>query len=146
MRLWSLHPKFLDSKGLVALWREGLLARKVLHGKTKGYTNHPQLLRFRAHPTPLDAIDAYLAGVLQESRLRGYRFDTSKIDETTTAFTIEVTTGQLQFEWEHLLKKLATRAPELFKKHKNNQPEPHPLFTLKPGKIQSWEKPPTSHI
>lgn len=32
MRLWSLHPSYLDAVGLVALWREGLLARKVLQG------------------------------------------------------------------------------------------------------------------
>jgi len=25
MRLWTLHPKYLDARGLVALWREGLL-------------------------------------------------------------------------------------------------------------------------
>ena len=46
MRLWSLHPKYLDIKGLVACWREGLLARKVLLDQTKGYKNHPQLIRF----------------------------------------------------------------------------------------------------
>ncbi|WP_368086417.1 pyrimidine dimer DNA glycosylase/endonuclease V [Nitrosomonas sp. Nm34] len=26
MRLWSIHPKYLDAKGLLALWREGLQA------------------------------------------------------------------------------------------------------------------------
>ena len=39
MRLWSLRPKYLDSQGLVALWREGLLAQAVLRGKTRGYRN-----------------------------------------------------------------------------------------------------------
>jgi len=43
MRIWSLHPKYLDSKGMVALWREALLAKQVLLNKTKGYKNHPQL-------------------------------------------------------------------------------------------------------
>jgi hypothetical protein len=33
MRIWSLHPKYLDSKGLVALWRESLLAKNVLRDK-----------------------------------------------------------------------------------------------------------------
>ncbi len=47
MRLWSLHPKYLDRQGLLAVWREGLLAQKVLQGKTKGYKNHPQLKRFQ---------------------------------------------------------------------------------------------------
>ena len=37
MRLWSLHPRCLDAKGLVALWREGLLAQEVLRGKTRDY-------------------------------------------------------------------------------------------------------------
>jgi hypothetical protein len=32
MRLWSLHPRYLDAKGLQAVWREGLLAKKVLQG------------------------------------------------------------------------------------------------------------------
>ena len=41
MKLWSIHPKYLDAKGLVALWREALLAQKVLDGKTEGYKNHP---------------------------------------------------------------------------------------------------------
>ena len=39
MRLWSIHPKYLDCKGLVALWREALLAKKVLRGKTRKYAN-----------------------------------------------------------------------------------------------------------
>ncbi|MEN6399799.1 MAG: pyrimidine dimer DNA glycosylase/endonuclease V, partial [Rectinema sp.] len=29
MRLWTLHPQYLDQKGLTAAWREGLLAKKV---------------------------------------------------------------------------------------------------------------------
>lgn len=37
MRLWSIHPRYLDTKGLVALWRETLLlAQAVLFGNTKG--------------------------------------------------------------------------------------------------------------
>ena len=43
MRLWSIHPRYLDSMGLVALWREALLAQAVLRGETKGYKFHPQL-------------------------------------------------------------------------------------------------------
>ena len=46
MRLWSLHPKYLDARGLVALWREALLAQAVLRGETRGYRHHPQLARF----------------------------------------------------------------------------------------------------
>ncbi|MGA2330816.1 MAG: pyrimidine dimer DNA glycosylase/endonuclease V [Syntrophales bacterium] len=49
MRLWSLHPGYVDARGLVALWREGMLARKVLQHQTKGYKNHLQLHRFSAY-------------------------------------------------------------------------------------------------
>ena len=63
MRLWSLHPSYLDSAGLVALWQEGLLARKVLSSQTKGYIHHPQLHRFRKLPSSSNA------GRLPESRL-----------------------------------------------------------------------------
>lgn len=140
MRLWTVHPKFLDVKGLVALWREGLLARKVLRGKTKGYTNHPQLIRFRDHPEPLAAIDAYLKEILTESRRRHYNFDASKIDEKAMAEPMPETIGQLQFEWNHLLGKLRIRDPRLWDKLKDGTPEPHPLFTMKEGNIRSWEK------
>jgi hypothetical protein len=37
MRLWTLHPRYLDSQGLVALWREGLLAQAVLRNRTRGF-------------------------------------------------------------------------------------------------------------
>ncbi|MGP9584395.1 pyrimidine dimer DNA glycosylase/endonuclease V, partial [Micrococcaceae sp. AOP34-BR2-30] len=30
MRLWSLHPEVLDRQGLIAGWREALLAQAVL--------------------------------------------------------------------------------------------------------------------
>jgi hypothetical protein len=52
MRIWSLHPTLLDTKGLVALWREALLAKHVLSGSTIGYQNHPQLKRFKSSPNP----------------------------------------------------------------------------------------------
>jgi hypothetical protein len=32
MRLWTLHPQYLDPRGLVALWRVALLAQQVLLG------------------------------------------------------------------------------------------------------------------
>ena len=57
MRLWSIHPRSLDARGLVALWREGLLARKVLRGRTRGYRHHPQLQRFRDLRDPVAAIE-----------------------------------------------------------------------------------------
>ncbi|MFW7407434.1 MAG: pyrimidine dimer DNA glycosylase/endonuclease V [Rothia mucilaginosa] len=79
MRIWSLHPCLLDRRALVACWRETLLAQKVLRGLTCGYTNHPQLIRFRAHPQPLEAVAAYLSGLADEADARGYSFNRALI-------------------------------------------------------------------
>lgn len=141
MRLWSLHPKYLDPQGLVALWREALLARAVLSDKTRGYRNHPQLERFRTSAAPRSAIDAYLWGIHAESVVRGYTFDASKIGRARAEVSISVTAGQVQYEWHHLLHKLSVRNPAI---HKNWQaidaPACHPLFQLGPGPIASWER------
>lgn len=69
MRLWSIAPSYLDRQGLLALWREGLLAKKVLEQKTKGYRQHPQLLRFDK-----DNINYYLETIYQEAINRDYHF------------------------------------------------------------------------
>jgi len=142
MRLWSLHPGYLDQKGLVALWREGLLAQAVLKGQTKGYRNHPQLQRFRAQPSPVSAIAAYLRAVHAEAVQRGYRFDAGKIASGATAPLIDVTQGQLEFEWRHLIAKLEARAPAW--RDALGAPDklaPHPLFRAIPGGIEDWERP-----
>lgn len=141
MRLWSLHPRYLDPKGLVALWRESLLARAVQSGMTKGYQHHPQLERFRAHPTPLSAINTYLKGVYDESMIRGYSFDHKKIGDDQIQTPLLVTTGQIQYEWQHLLQKLLLRSPTLYEQWRViDTPEPHPLFRVQPGAIESWER------
>lgn len=140
MRLWTVHPRYLDVKGLTALWREGLLARKVLRGGTKGYVNHPQLIRFRAHPEPLLAIDAFLAVVLAEARARGYNYDATKIDADAAAAPIEETIGQLGYEWSHLLAKLERRDPDRWRAIRAEKPVPHPLFRLVRGGVRDWEK------
>ena len=140
MRLWTLHPKYLDAAGLVAAWRESLLAQKVLLGRTKGYRNHPQLDRFKALRDPAAAAAAYLAGLHAESQRRGYRFDASKIGSGRTADRMPATRGQLLYEWEHLKKKLRTRNPA---KHRElqalKQPSAHPLFEIVPGEVEPWE-------
>ncbi len=142
MRLWSLHPRYLDPQGLVALWREGLLARHVLHGLTQGYRNHPQLDRFKAHTTPQLAIDAYLWTVQQQATERGYKFDSSKLGPLVTVEPITVTTGQLAYEWEHLLRKLQARNPALFAQWQHTtQPDIHPLLQLTDGPLADWERP-----
>ena len=109
MRIWSLHPKYLDAKGLVALWRETLLARNVLEGKTVGYRNHPQLSRFKKADKPLEAINQYLSEIYLESVSRNYNFDKQKINWSFKKSKLPVTTGQLNYEAKHLLIKLKTR-------------------------------------
>jgi hypothetical protein len=141
MRLWSLHPKYLDSKGLVALWREGLLAQAVLRGYTRGYRHHPQLARFREHPQPLAAISRYLHVVYCEAKARGYSFDRSKIRVVKKRLVVPVSHGQVRYEWRHLLQKLSRRSPQLWRSwSKVSRPEAHPLFKVRPGPVESWEK------
>src|SRR3954463_9117853 len=106
MRLWTLHPRYLDAKGLVASWREALLAQKVLQGRTRGYRNHPQLHRFRAAVDPLAAIAAFLHALAAEANHRGYKFDVTKIVAVSGALSIRETRGQLNYEWAHLRRKL----------------------------------------
>ena len=141
MRLWSLHPKHLDPQGLVALWREGLLARAVLHEQTRGYRNHPQLDRFKAHPHPLRAIDAYLAVVQDDATARGYNFDRGKLGHTHAVDAIDVTHGQLAHERQHLLGKLAVRNPALQLQWQDAALDVHPLFHPVPGGVAAWERP-----
>src|SRR5471032_289070 len=112
MRLWTLHPHYLDAKGLVAAWREGLLAQKVLAGATKGYRHHPQLIRFQAHAEPTVAIAEFLRAIADEATRRGYHFDAKRIPALRTADAITETRGQLLYEWEHLRAKLWLRSPE----------------------------------
>lgn len=144
MRLWSLHPKYLDVRGLVALWRESLLAQAVLAGRTDGYTCHPQLIRFRNSPSPLESIACYLRVVHGEATRRGYTFDETKITASSGAEAIAVTRGQLDYEWEHLKGKLQGRAPSWLTGLEHDcRPEVHPLFYIVPGPVAEWEIVPT---
>lgn len=146
MRLWSLDPALLDRQGLTACWREALLAQAVLLGRTRGYTAHPQLERFREHPHPATAISAYLQGVQAEATRRGYTFDPQRIaqpldEHGLSTVRLTVTEGQLDHEWQHLLQKLAVRSPE----HRArvvaaDPPGPHPLFVVVPGAVAVWER------
>jgi hypothetical protein len=141
MRLWSLHPRYLDAQGLVALWREALLARAVLAGRTRGYRSHPQLERFRCLPAPCAAMSSYLKGIHDEAVARGYAFDRSKIGRARPQAPMPVTAGQVEHEWRHLLKKLALRNPALHEQWRSiGTPQCHPMFRLRPGPIESWER------
>ena len=142
MRLWSLHPRYLDSRGLVALWREALLAQAVLLGWTKGYRRHPQLSRFRDRNDPPASIAAYLKAVHEEAIARGYNFDAGRIVSSGPAGRIDVSAGQIAFEWVHLMKKLARRAPVLRERWDSvKTPRPHPLFRVVEGGVADWERP-----
>ena len=163
MRIWSLHPCLLDRRALVACWRETLLAQKVMRGLTSGYTNHPQLIRFRAHPQPLEAVAAYLSGLADEADARGYSFNRALIgagehsagengaDKTESPYAsvalIPVPLGQLEYELAFLQHKVAGRDPEWehqlserLAAHGELAACAHPLFEAVPGTIEPWEK------
>ena len=128
MRLWSLHPKYLDTKGLIA------------SNKTKGYKFHPQLHRFRSHPNPLGAINQYLLELYKESLNRGYSFDKRKIGRTRTNHKIKVKVGQVNYEKLHLKRKLWKRDRKKYALLKEiNVPHLHPLFKMITGEVEDWE-------
>ena len=140
MRLWTLHPKYLDARGLVAAWREGLLAQAVLSGATRGYTRHPQLIRFREAGTPLACIRRYLIEIHGEAVQRGYAFDEAKIGRIGRSSPIRTTAGQVRYEWRHLKAKLARRDPAwLARLDSVAIPKAHPLFRVVAGPVEEWE-------
>lgn len=142
MRLWSLHPSYLDPQGLVALWREALLARAVLRGETRGYRHHPQLHRFHEHAQPRSAINAYLADVHAEACTREYTFDRSKLGPKRPVSPIPVTRGQIACELEHLRKKLEQRNPAYLCRlpKEARAARVHPLFQVIAGPVADWER------
>lgn len=141
MRIWSLHPKYLDARGLVALWREGLLAQAVLRGTTTGYLHHPQLLRFRETASPLGSIATYLTVVHDEATRRGYRFAAAKIGRARASAQLTVTRGQLEFEWRHFMKKVEVRDPQWRARLAPLKfPSPHPMFRVVRGDVAPWER------
>ena len=134
MRLWSIHPKYLDAKGLVALWREALLAKAVLNNQTKGYKNHPQLKRFNK-----ENINIYLKTIYDESVKRGYNFNKGKIGKIKNS-QILVNSKQCEYELKHLKNKLKVRSPQTLKGIKSKIPELNPMFKVRTGEIEKWEK------
>ena len=145
MRLWSLHPRYLDPQGLVALWREALLAQAVLLGNTRGYRNHPQLLRFQATSNPTRAIGTFLSHVCAEAVTRGYTFNAEKIVWVGRGSRLKVTSAQLAYEWRHLHSKLVARSPAWSQQWSiGHSPLPHPMFTRSPGPVAPWERIPSA--
>ncbi|MGC5617306.1 pyrimidine dimer DNA glycosylase/endonuclease V [Georgenia sp. Z1491] len=145
MRLWSLHPRYLDRQGLTAAWREALLAQSVVIKGGGGYANHPQVERFRSQADPLAALGEYLAGIADEAHARGYRFDAAKIrtppGDASGPPAMTVTTGQLALEWQHLLGKLQRRSPDVHARLAGvEHPDPHPSLVEVPGPVATWER------
>lgn len=138
MRLWTLHPRYPDPVGLVSVWRKALLARQVLRGRTKGYRNHPQLERFRSHPAPVSAINAYLLVVHEEAAARGYAFDAGKVGPVRDRTRILATDGPLAYEWRQLQRKLAARCPG--RARRGRRLVAHPLFRIVAGPVEPWER------
>lgn len=139
MRLWSLSPSLLVPMGLIALWRESLLAKKVLEGKTKGYRHHPQLIRFRCQSN-LTHINLYLQIIFENSKKRGYNFDSGKFVPTDPIIQIPVTQGQIDYEFNFLKVKLKSRAPSFLARMEEMGPLVNPIFSVIPGDIEPWEK------
>lgn len=140
MRLWTIHPKYLDTKGLLAVWREALLAQKVLGNKTKGYRNHPQLRRFKGSTDAVGAIAGYLRGIHSEAVDRGYLFSEDKINPIEFSGRIACTRGQLLFEWRHFREKVKLRDVKGFKEIEIiKEPEAHPIFLIVEGEKEDWE-------
>ena len=136
-----MHPRQLDRQALIACWRETLLAQAVLAGRTKCYTRHPQLVRFREQGDGLDLVGAYLSALADEADDRGYRFDRARIDRPQpVGDRIPVADAQLRYEWAHLLAKLEARSPEVAERWRSAEPEAHPLFVVVPGPVADWER------
>ncbi|KAL1407456.1 hypothetical protein Q8F55_006889 [Vanrija albida] len=140
MRLWSLDPALLDRAALIACWREGLLAQKVLAGLTKGYTKHPQLERFRATPDPPAAIGHFLESLYLEAVERGYNFDISRIGVRGVPVPpIPLHQGQLEYEYDWLATKVRARDADWLGVLAAG-PRAARSFSVVPGGVESWER------
>lgn len=141
MRLWSIHPQYLDTQGLVALWREALLAQAVILNLTKGYKNHPQLYRFQQSADPAGAIAQYLQEVFLNAQKRGYKFAGEKVGKIKEKININVHDKQVSYEWQHLQNKLSIRSPKVLLLWRDvKTPQVHPQFVIVKGEIEVWEK------
>jgi len=141
MRLWSIHPKYLDVMGLSGLWRESLLAKKVLKGETSKYKNHPQLNRFKYLKDSIPAINTYILHVYRESCARNYCFNKNFVEKPLRKHKITITQGQIDYEFSHLKNKLKVRAKKKYVELlKVKKILPHPLFKIVKGPIADWER------
>ena len=102
---------------------------------------HPQLMRFRAHPTPVAAVNRYLLELYVEATKRGYAFDKKKIGRSLSNRKILVTQGQAEYELSHLKRKLRKRNHIKYLEIRTvKTPALHPLFKMVKGGIETWER------
>jgi len=93
MRIW--HEKLITrlcSKHLVAVWREGLGAFKILTENKKGYRNHPAVIEFE---DSTGTLYERLILIREEAKNRGYNFKSLPLP------TMEFTYGKVK-EWQTL--------------------------------------------
>lgn len=147
MRLWSIHPEYLDRMGFLGLWREALHAQKVLMGQTRGYVNHPQLDRFKRSGQPVPYIVEYLKWIYRESLYRDYKFNAKLITQADNVIKpITVSLGQLNYEYDLLLLKVKARDEQWYASEMDilrpDEIVPHPLFVVDYNnqKPEPWEK------
>ncbi len=122
-----------------------MLAQKILMGVKKGesarYLNHPQMERFKKHKNPLGALATYLFYVWKEDVWGAYGFDKDRIKGVLIEERMEVTSGQLEYEFKHLKKKLKIRDAEKYKELLTiKEIEANPFLVVKKGPVASWEK------
>jgi hypothetical protein len=70
VRIWDVHPGYLDRLGLLAEHREAHALLSVIRAGKRGYSRHPETLRWVSHVPALGARHDQLAAELD---LRGYR-------------------------------------------------------------------------
>jgi hypothetical protein len=157
VRLWSIHPEYLDRMGLLGLWREALLAQQVLHGETENYKNHSHMQRFYALPKEdaMQYMSDYLFFVWQEGKLRGYKLNVNHIKDPRNGGSLSgsprklftVSSGQLALEYQILCMRTRNRdhkhflgLEDKYPSHRMWVPKPNPVFTLIHGRKEEWEK------
>lgn len=150
MRLWSLHPSYLDKQALQVCWADALQALeyyKQERAYMKGITNdlspyfYPCLDRFRMTGSPIAHITNYLHGLCDESERRNTPFGRAKLPEFTPGLRLKVTDGQIAREEKLLLLQLNRRKQtqlwmDLFVAE---YVQPHPLFEIVSGPVEPWE-------
>jgi hypothetical protein len=141
MRIWSIHPKYLDSKELLNLWNETIQAKNEFLTKFSGHFSNKQLERFLDLKNPLEAINSYMSSIYREAVKRDFSVDDSFMDwDFDDSIQIPVTAGQISHEISKLKSRLRERdEKKLQKLNGRTFLELHPIFYSVPGTIEEWE-------